>query len=106
MGQNILVSAGEASGDYYASMLVADLGRLWPGARFFGCAGPRMRRGGVEAVIESESLSVVGLVEVLGHLPRIYGQYRKMAQAAAARKPGLAFRPYCLDLSLCQARLL
>src|SRR5258707_5099008 len=90
MGQNILVSAGEASGDYYASMLVADLGRLWPGARFFGCAGLRLRRGGVEAVLESESLSVVGLVEGLGHLPRIYGLYRKLAPASAARQPELA----------------
>jgi lipid-A-disaccharide synthase len=49
-----------------------------------------MRRGGVEPVIHAESLSVVGLVEVLAHLPRIYDQYRKLAQAAAARKPDLA----------------
>jgi lipid-A-disaccharide synthase len=106
MGQNILVSAGEASGDYYASLLVADLRRLWPGARFFGCAGPRMRLGGVEAVIEAESLAVVGLVEVLGHLPRIYGQYRKLARAAAARKPDLAILTDSPDFHLRLARRL
>ena len=106
MGQNILVSAGEASGDYYASLLVADLRRLWPGARFFGCAGPRMRRGGVEAVIEAESLAVVGLVEVLGHLPRIYGQYRQLARAAALRKPDLAILTDSPDFHLRLARRL
>ncbi len=106
MGQNILVSAGEASGDYYASLLVADLRRLWPGARFFGCAGPRMRQGGVEAVIEAESLSVVGLVEVLAHLPRIYGQYRTLSQAAAARKPDLAILTDSPDFHLRLARRL
>jgi lipid-A-disaccharide synthase len=106
MGQNILVSAGEPSGDYYASLLVADLRRLWPGARFFGCAGPRMRRGGVEAVIEAESLSVVGLVEVLEHLPRIYGQYRKLARTAAARKADLAILTDSPDFHLRLARRL
>lgn len=106
MGQNILVSAGEASGDYYASLLVADLRRLWPGARFFGCAGPRMRQGGVEAVIEAESLSVVGLVEVLAHLPRIYGQYRTLSRAAAARKPDLAILTDSPDFHLRLARRL
>jgi lipid-A-disaccharide synthase len=106
MGHNILVSAGEASGDYYASLLVADLRRLWPGARFFGCAGPRMRRAEVEPVIEAESLSVVGLVEVLAHLPRIYGQYRKLAQAAATRKPDLAILTDSPDFHLRLARRL
>src|ERR1700693_1164478 len=106
MGHNILVSAGEASGDYYASLLVADLRRLWPGARFFGCAGPRMRRGGVEAVIEAESLAVVGLVEVLAHLPRIYSQYRKLARAAETRKPDLAILTDSPDFHLRLARRL
>ena len=44
----ILVSAGEASGDLYASQLVTALRRIYPDADFFGCAGPRMRAAGVE----------------------------------------------------------
>lgn len=87
---DILISAGEASGDLYAATLVEELRRLIPNARFFGCAGPRMRAAGVEAVVESESLAVVGLVEVIGHLPRIYGEYRKLIKAIEARKPKLA----------------
>ena len=49
-----------------------------------------MRRAGIEAVIESESLAVVGLVEVISHLPRIYRQYRKLLSAARDSRPQLA----------------
>lgn len=90
MARSILVSAGEASGDLYAAALVDALRRDLPGSEFFGCAGPRMRAAGVRPVVDAESLSVVGLVEVLGHIPRIYLEYRRMLRAAAARRPQLA----------------
>lgn len=61
-----------------------------PGARFFGCAGPRMREAGVEPVVDSATLAVVGLVEVVSHIPRIYGEYRKIQKAAAERRPDVA----------------
>lgn len=86
----ILISAGEASGDLYASELVAALRRRLPEARFFGCAGPRMQAAGVEAVVDAASLSVVGMVEVVAHIPRIYGEYRKLIAAAKQRRPALA----------------
>jgi lipid-A-disaccharide synthase len=88
--RSILVSAGEASGDYYAAELVRELRRRWPQCDFFGCAGPRSREAGVEAVIRSEDLSVVGIVEVLGHLPRIRRRFQTLIRAAAERKPDLA----------------
>jgi lipid-A-disaccharide synthase len=88
--RSILVSAGEASGDYYAAELVRELRRRWPECDFFGCAGPHLREAGVEAVIRSEDLSVVGIVEVLGHLPRIWLRFRELIRAAAKRKPDLA----------------
>ena len=90
MAPKILVSAGEASGDLYAACLVGELARSLPGAQFFGCAGPRMRAAGVRTVVDAASLSVVGLVEVLGHLPRIYGEYRRMIAAARSERPDLA----------------
>lgn len=49
-----------------------------------------MRAAGVEPVVESESLSVVGLVEVLAHLPRIYGEFRRLKAAIRRRRPRLA----------------
>jgi len=88
--RNILVSAGEPSGDLYASLLVEELRRLWPDARFFGCTGPHMRRAGVETVVDAASLAVVGLVEVLSHIPRIYGEYRKLLSAARRERPDFA----------------
>jgi lipid-A-disaccharide synthase len=88
--RSILVSAGEASGDYYAAELVRELRRRWPECDFFGCAGPHLRAAGVDPVIHSEDLSVVGIVEVVGHLPRIWRRFRKLIQAAAQRKPDLA----------------
>ena len=45
----ILVSAGEASGDLYASQVVAALKQRYPQAEFFGCAGPRMQAAGVDS---------------------------------------------------------
>lgn len=84
------MSAGEASGDYYAAELVRELRRRWPECKFFGCAGPQLREAGVEAIIRSEDLSVVGIVEVLGHLPRIWLRFRELIRAAAQRKPDLA----------------
>ncbi|MCP5114134.1 MAG: lipid-A-disaccharide synthase, partial [bacterium] len=58
--EKILVSAGEASGDLYASLLVEALRRRLPAAEFFGCAGERMRAAGVRAVVDAKSLAVVG----------------------------------------------
>jgi lipid-A-disaccharide synthase len=88
--QSILISAGEASGDYYAAQLLAELRSRWPDCRFFGCAGPDLRAAGVEPIIRSEDLAVVGLVEVLAHLPRIWGKFRELVASATSRKPDLA----------------
>jgi lipid-A-disaccharide synthase len=86
----ILVSAGEASGDRYASMLVEELRRRHSDLEFFGCAGARLREAGVEPVVRGESLSVVGLVEVIHHIPRIYKEFRRLIDAAEKRRPHLA----------------
>lgn len=86
----ILISAGEASGDLYAASLVSALRRELPQAGFFGCAGPRMKAAGVHPVVDASSLSVVGLVEVLRHIPRIYMEFRKIVAAARRERPDLA----------------
>lgn len=106
MALRVLISAGEASGDLYAGALVSAFKRQNPGTEFFGCAGPRMREAGVEAVVRSESLSVVGLVEVLSHIPRIYGEFRKLLEAARTRRPDLAILTDSPDFHLRVARKL
>lgn len=90
MAQKILISAGEASGDFYAAGLVRALRERRPGLEFFGCAHDKMRAEGVRGVIDEAKLSVVGLLEVVSHLPGIYGEYRKLLAAARAERPHLA----------------
>ena len=102
----ILVSAGEASGDLYASLVVEALRRHAPDTEFFGCTGPRLRAAGVRTVVDAASLAVVGLVEVLHHIPRIYGEYRKLLAAAEREKPALAILTDSPDFHLRVARQL
>ena len=100
MGPRILVSAGEASGDLYASLVTRELRRLWPDAEFFGCTGPRLRAAGVETVVDAASLAVVGLLEVVSDIPRIFGEYRKLVAAARHRRPDLAILTDAPDFNL------
>jgi lipid-A-disaccharide synthase len=102
----VLISAGEASGDLYAAGLVDALRRRRPDLQFFGCAGPRMQKAGVQAVVDAHSLAVVGLVEVLAHVPRIYGEYHKLLDAARAERPELAILTDSPDFNLRVARRL
>ena len=103
---SIFLSAGEASGDLYASELALELLRRRPDLRLFGCAGPRMRAAGVRAVVRAESLAVVGLVEVIAHIPRIYREFRKLLAAARREPPALAVLTDSPDFHLRVARKL
>jgi lipid-A-disaccharide synthase len=104
--RKILVSAGEASGDLYASLVVQELRRLMPELEFFGCTGPRLRAAGVRTVVDAASLAVVGLIEVVGHIPRIYGEFRKLVRSAEAERPEVALLTDSPDFHLRVARKL
>ncbi|HEY1204010.1 MAG: lipid-A-disaccharide synthase [Bryobacteraceae bacterium] len=106
MAFKILISAGEASGDLYAASLAAELLRRHADLELFGCAGPRMRAAGVRAVVDSASLAVVGLIEVVAHIPRIRREYRKLLAAARAERPTLAILTDSPDFHLRLARRL
>ncbi len=101
-----LVSAGEASGDMYAAGVVSHLQRIYPDATFYGCAGPRLQNAGVRPVIDAASLAVVGLAEVVAHLPRIYGEYRKLIRFAAENRPDAALLTDSPDFHLRVAKQL
>lgn len=96
----ILISAGEASGDRYAADLVSSLREALPHARFFGCGGPRLRETGVDAVVRTEELAVVGLFEVIRHVPRIHGLYRRLDSFAKRERPDLAILTDAPDFHL------
>src|SRR5579871_1440732 len=100
----ILISAGEASGDLYASRVVEALRARHPDAVFFGCAGPRMQAVGVRAIIDMRSISEVGLVEIIRHIPRIWAQFRKLVRAIPAERPDLAILTDAPDLTCASPR--
>jgi len=68
---DVVIVAGETSGDHLAADLVERARRVDPTLRFHGIAGPRMRAAGVSAWLDSEVLAVRGYAEVLAALPRI-----------------------------------
>ncbi|MCD4750080.1 MAG: lipid-A-disaccharide synthase [Thermoanaerobaculales bacterium] len=86
----LLVVAGEVSGDIHAGNLVAKLRELIPDLQVFGVAGERLREAGVESVARTEDLSHMGLVEVLRELPRIRAIMQELVEEAGRRRPALA----------------
>jgi lipid-A-disaccharide synthase len=94
MSPTIFISAGEASGEHYGALLIEALKKQLAAsgqtARFFGMGGPRMTAAGLERVVRAEDVTVMGLTEVLLHLPRIYGEFRKLKKAIRERRPDVA----------------
>jgi lipid-A-disaccharide synthase len=74
---------------YGAQLIRALLGRD-RSLEFFGVGGPRMRDAGCETVVDARDLAVVGITEILSHLPSIYGLYHKLLAEAERRRPDLA----------------
>ena len=74
----------------YGAQLIAALRRRDPSLEFFGAGGERMRAAGCETVVDFKDLAVVGITEILSHLPKIYGLFRHLIQEAGRRKPDLA----------------
>jgi lipid-A-disaccharide synthase len=100
----ILISAGEASGDMYAAQLARALRPHFPDAQFYGCAGPRLKEAGVEVIVDAANLAVVGLAEVVSHLPRIYGLYRRLLRHIRRNPPAFAVLTDSPDFHLRLAR--
>jgi lipid-A-disaccharide synthase len=65
-----------------------------------------MQRAGVRAVVDAASISVVGLVEVITHIPRIWGEYRKLLREARKQRPDIAILTDSPDFHLRLAKRL
>lgn len=79
--------AGEASGDNLGGPLIEALAVRAPGSRFFGIAGPRMAAAGCEPWYPSEALAVMGLAEIVRHLPRLLRLRRELLLRLAEAVP-------------------
>jgi len=86
----ILISAGEASGEMYGAQLIEALRRRDPSLEFFGAGGEKMRAAGCDTVVDAKDLSVVGITEILSHLPKIWRLFHGLIAEADRRKPDLA----------------
>lgn len=89
MQKNVMIIAGEASGDARAAGLVRAVKQLRDDIHFFGIGGDRLRAEGMHTLVDSSSMAVVGLFEVLAHFPTIYGALRLMRRKLREERPYL-----------------
>ncbi len=86
----IFVSAGEASGDHYGAELIVALRSVVPAARFTGLGGTAMGSAGQQRVIRAEDVAVMGITEILRHIPRILASYRQLVRSIKHERPDVA----------------
>jgi lipid-A-disaccharide synthase len=86
---SLLLSAGEASGDMYAARLAIAL-KQRADLELFGMGGPQMRAAGVDIITDYSEVSVVGITEILSHLPSLIRAMRHLVAEAERRKPAFA----------------
>ncbi|MGM0987578.1 MAG: lipid-A-disaccharide synthase [Pseudomonadota bacterium] len=87
--QRVYLVAGELSGDILGAGLMRALKARHPGVEFRGIGGPRMIREGIDSRVPLETLSVMGLVEVLRHLPGLVRVRRELRRDALAWEPDI-----------------
>jgi lipid-A-disaccharide synthase len=100
----ILVSCGEPSGDLYAAELVNRLRPLVQGLEVFGLGGDRLQDEGASLVAHVRDLAVVGLLEVVTHLRRLRGIFRRVLSEVDRQPPDLAVLVDYPDFNLRLAR--
>ncbi|MBK8464388.1 MAG: lipid-A-disaccharide synthase [Chloracidobacterium sp.] len=106
--RKIMIIAGESSGDTHAAKLVRAMREMDTDAaiQFFGAAGPKMRQEGVEAIVESDGLSIVGLAEIAAALPIFLSAFRDLKAAAISQRPEVVILVDFPDFNLKLARAL
>lgn len=83
----IMIVAGEASGDELGAKFVEEVRRIEPKTSFFGTCGPRMRRAAVESILDTEGWSITGVVPVVRSIPTFLRRLQKLKRTANERKP-------------------
>lgn len=100
----IFLSAGEASGEHYGAELISAIRRTVSEAEFFGLGGPRMEVLGMRRIVRAEDVAHMGITEVVLHMPRIYGEYRRLKAAIRSERPDLAILIDFPDVNLSLAK--
>src|SRR5271165_4406332 len=106
----VLVSAGEASGEFYGAELMQALRKQVAqrsanlDIEFFGVGGEQMRAAGCELLADAREIAEVGIVEVVKHIPTIYRRFREVVREAERRRPDAAVLIDFPDFNLRLAR--
>ncbi|MBI3333777.1 MAG: lipid-A-disaccharide synthase [Candidatus Omnitrophica bacterium] len=85
----VMIVAGESSGDLHGGHLARALQTARPNLKLFGLGGSAMREAGVEILADPTRIAVIGLVEVIQHLPAFRKLFRQAVQALDERRPDL-----------------
>lgn len=102
----VLLSAGDASGDAHAAELWRALRAARPPLAGFGLGGERLEAAGVEILVPQREVAIGGLVEVIHALPRVVAAWRRLERAVRDRRPALAVLVDAPDLHIPLARRL
>jgi lipid-A-disaccharide synthase len=86
-GPEIMLVAGEASGDQLGGRLMAAIKAQEPQTRFIGVGGPRMEREGLKSLFPMNEMSVMGVTEVVPHIPHLLKRISQTADYAKSEKP-------------------
>lgn len=87
---NILVIAGEASGDIHGAELAHEIKRIRPDVVFWGIGGDGLASAGTELIVHARDMAFLGFVEVIRHLPFIRRVFSTILKEAEKRKPDVA----------------
>lgn len=85
----LMIVAGEASGSLHGANFIAELRKIMPDLVCYGIGDEQMRKVGVDVYVNTSELSVVGLVEVIRHYPRLLGILKKMRYMLKSSAPDL-----------------
>lgn len=89
MAGNILIVAGEASGDLHGSNLIKSLKEIDQSLVFYGIGGEKMKSLGFDAIEDSRELAVVGISEVILKLGKLYAAFNKLKKAFDENRPDI-----------------
>ncbi|HBA87571.1 MAG TPA: lipid-A-disaccharide synthase [Geobacter sp.] len=103
--KSVMIVAGEASGEMYGASIANEIRALAPETRFFGMGGDCMRRAGVETLVDANVMAVMGLIEVVAHLPVIVKGFNILKEKLRNAPPDLLILIDYPDFNLRLAKL-